>query len=186
LDEMVERATVSVPTLEIPPPEPSEKFLVTALPASVRVPWLEMPPLPPPVMVRPLIRARAPEATLKTRSSPLPLTESALAPGPRMARAPVMLNGLPVRLMVPLTLRAKVMVSAPPLAFAVWMASRKEPGPELLVLVTIRVAAVDGLAEAIVNPGRATSKSKRIMVLQGPPASTSAVFVCPDSDTHIG
>src|SRR5262249_27943558 len=139
--------TVAVPPTSLSRPPP----LVAELPEkttslTVSAPKLSMPPpLPapalPPAIVRPEMDIVSPASTWKTRERLLPLTVSLAAPGPLIARSPVMSNSPPVRAIVPVSPESKAMVSAPGWALARATAARSEPGPASARVVTWKVEA---------------------------------------------
>src|SRR5215468_2355684 len=122
LPEKTTSLTVSVPKLSIPPP-----LLLKSVPAL------------PPAIVRPEMDTVSPASTWKTRERLLPLTVSLAAPGPVIARSPVMSSSPPVRAIVPVSPESKTMVSAPGWASAWATAARSEPAPLSARVVTWNV-----------------------------------------------
>src|SRR5262249_52343525 len=74
----------------------------------------------------------------KMRFEPPPLTVRSEAPGPLMVRLLVIIGSGVARAIVPVTEKLMVAVSAAPR-----IAWRKEPEPALLVVVTVRLLAVN-------------------------------------------
>jgi hypothetical protein len=146
--EMVLPAMVAVPLLPIPPPlasqpapEAEQDALLpeTMLSVSVNVPLLR---IPPPASELPFSMVRPEMPTVaeieKTRLAWLPLTARTPAPGPVIVRLFGMLISPLVRVMSEQDgLSVNVMMFAMPGAAT---ASRREPVPLSLQLVTVRVA----------------------------------------------
>src|SRR5262245_27302084 len=122
LPEKTTSLTVSAPKLSMPPP-----LLLKSVPAL------------PPAIVRPEMDTVSPASTWKTRERLLPLTVSLAAPGPVIARSPVMSSSPPVRAMVPVSPAWKSMTSAPGWALARATAARSEPAPLSARVVTWNV-----------------------------------------------
>ncbi|MBZ4193558.1 MAG: hypothetical protein LAE24_04540 [Candidatus Contendobacter sp.] len=88
-----------------------------------------------------LIATVAPLLIEKIRESLLPLTASMFAPGPSMVRLPVISISPLVRTIVPGKTGLNSIVSLPAAALALTTASRNEPKPSSLRLVTVKVDA---------------------------------------------
>src|SRR5262245_33765087 len=136
LPEKTTSLTVSAPKLSIPPP-----LLLKSVPAL------------PPAIVRPEMDTASPASTLKTRERLLPLTVSLAAPGPVIARSPVMSSSPPVRAIVPVSPESKAMVSAPGWALARATAARSEPAP-LSARVGTRKVEGTMRSSSAARPGR--------------------------------
>ena len=152
---IVELMTDSVPEFEIPPPPTSVGPLppVTELPLILALrtdsdPALSIPPPStalPPVMVRPEITTLAPFDTAKTPNAgvpgaPLRATVSTEGPGPEITISVDRSGKALVRVIVPASERAKVMVSWFGARSACSIAARSVPAPESSKLVTRIVA----------------------------------------------
>lgn len=109
-----------------------------------------------PVTVIPLIDTVSPVAIVNITTAELPLMVNRFAPGPAIVRVsftPLILitDAKVIVCGVLKTPASKTIVSAPAAAFASKTAWRKLPAPVLLVLVTVKVAAVAFIADNTSN-----------------------------------
>ena len=94
-----------------------------------------------------------------------PLIVRLAAPGPSIVSASVTVGRLLPSVIVPVT--AKVIVSAPGTALASRIAWRSDPGPESLVVVTLKLVAWTGAAETSAIATATATATPRAMPTNG-------------------
>ena len=141
----LERVIVTVPPLfkrAPPPPARLSKKLTLVRFRVTPKPLLIAPPLTPVSLALAKVRleiSTEPLLVLSICTALLPLTVRLATPGPFRLRLSLIVGSVVARVIVPV-MPVRSIISAPGVAFAWVIASRSDPKPESLVLVTAKVA----------------------------------------------